>query len=144
MGLTHEEIVKAGCRWIKRHHQNIKTPNCSLVLSELVTANPTGEIPDIIGFGSNKSVLIEVKTNRPDFLRDKKKVFRAFPEMGLGEYRLYLSPPNIIQLEDIPHNWGLLWIGYDKKIHLVRHPIPQVSNLISERAILLSHIRRKK
>ena len=78
MEITHKDLVSRGTKWIKKHTSNIAIPNCSIVAEDLTTATSTGETPDIIGWASWCSVLIEVKASRSDFLRDKKKNFRGF------------------------------------------------------------------
>lgn len=75
-------------------------------------ATGTGEVPDAIGFRNGVSCLIEVKVSRSDFLADKKKHFRQ-SDKGMGDWRFYLSPPDIINSEDLPKGWGLL--HYTKK-----------------------------
>ena len=39
-----------------------------------------GESPDAFGFGGSSTQLIEVKVSRSDFLSDKKKYWRKYPE----------------------------------------------------------------
>ena len=85
--MTHKEIIKRAAKWLKKHTQNAIIPNCSLIAEDLTTASKTGEIPDVIGWCSWTSVLIEVKVSRSDFLRDSKKPFRKFADMGMGEHK---------------------------------------------------------
>lgn len=78
----------------------------------------TGECPDVLGFRNSVSCLIEVKVSRSDFVADKKKRFRSESSLGMGDWRFYLSPPDIIQVDDLPFGWGLLHtVG--KQIHKV-------------------------
>ena len=79
----------------------------------------TGEQPDAMGFRSNVSCLVEVKVSRSDFLADKKKRFRQFPHLGMGDWRFYMCPPNVIKVEDLPENWGLLY-AHEKIIKVVK------------------------
>jgi hypothetical protein len=55
-----------------------------------------------------RSVVVECKVSRADFLADANKPFRLKPEEGLGCERLYMAPQGIIPLEELPANWGLL------------------------------------
>ncbi|MEB2440984.1 adenylosuccinate synthase [Citrobacter braakii] len=55
------------------------------------------------------SVLVEVKVSRSDFLRDKHKPHRQ--RGGLGDYRYYMCPEGIININDLPDRWGLLWVN---------------------------------
>jgi len=140
--MNHNEIVQRTAKWLKRHQANIVVPNCPIVVAELTTAIPTGEIPDVIGFNSHSSILCEVKTSRSDFLRDKKKVFRHNPEMGMGEYRYYVCPEGLIIEKDLPKGWGLLYVS--KKIEIIKKSERHDCNHRSERTLLLSIIRRQK
>ena len=68
-----------------------------------------GEKPDSMGFRGGTSCLIEAKVSRADFLVDKNKKFRNNPKLGMGDWRFYICPPNIIAVEDLPEGWGLLY-----------------------------------
>lgn len=105
--ITHDELIAVGRKWLT------KTIGARFTLSELATA--AMEIPDIIGWKSGFSILIECKTSRADFLADKKKFFRRFPYEGMGTYRLYLCPTGLIHSDELPKGWGLLFYDPDKK-----------------------------
>ena len=109
MSKTHKELVEVGYRWLLR----AKTRNaiacygaCGVAFKEVVSLS--NEQPDVIGFRSNCSILIECKANRADFLSDSKKPFRLSPDTGIGEYRFYLTNPEIIKVEELPEKWGPL------------------------------------
>ena len=98
--MQHSTLVSMGVRWLSRQ--------CSVVLYEFATR--TDEIPDVIGWApGSDSVVIECKLTRSDFLRDAAKAFRKNPPAGMGRRRYYLSPPDVIQVKDLPPKWGLLW-----------------------------------
>jgi hypothetical protein len=149
-GDLHKELCKQGDRWLK------KTVGCSLSISELVCSNSYGEIPDNIGWKSGYSILIECKTSRSDFKVDAKKIFRQFPEFGMGQLRLYLCPDGLIKPEELPEGWGLLYYSPNRKtlkrIECFKGNIVsesgnlkfQKSHIKSERSLLLSYIRRLK
>jgi hypothetical protein len=102
--MKHSDLVIRAERWLRN------TVGCGVVLSELVSLNSSGEVPDAIGWRNGyTSILIECKTSRSDFLADKKKIFRKHPEMGMGDYRFYLTPPDTVFIKDLPEGWGLLW-----------------------------------
>lgn len=86
-----------------------KAMGCSTAVNELKCRTKTREIPDAIGWKRNKSVLIECKTSRSDFLVDKKKKVRVNPELGMGDFRFYLCPEGVIKPEDLPEKWGLIY-----------------------------------
>ncbi|HET8668687.1 MAG TPA: hypothetical protein VFM10_11955 [Terriglobales bacterium] len=98
--MTHEALVTIAVAWLRRYR-------CGIVLSEQACC--TGEVPDAIGWkGKCKSVLIECKVSRADFLVDRQKPWRQRPELGVGCERLYLAPANVIAPAELPSGWGLL------------------------------------
>ena len=85
--------------WLRRYYK------CGIILSEQYCA--TGEVPDVIAWkGFCKSVLVECKVSRADFLADATKPFRLKPEDGMGSQRFYLAPTGIIRAGDVPCHWG--------------------------------------
>lgn len=141
--MTHEELVQKSAKWLKKHNQNAVVPNCSVIATELKTNTKTGEIPDVIGWNSSFSVLMEIKVSRSDFFKDFQKTFRVIPYKGLGQLRYYVCPFGLVELNEIPHSWGL--ITYDKgEFTIDKKAIKQDQyNLQDERSILLSILRRK-
>ena len=146
--MTHTELVERAGKWLKSF-------GCSVVLCELTAATTHGEIPDAIGWKSGRSILIECKTSRADFLTDKKKPFRQHPEDGLGANRLYMCQEGLIQKDDLPVGWGLLWVS-GKRVKRIVAPkgnyFPHDGDVAThydrdrdgEIALLLSVIRRNK
>lgn len=140
MKYTHTDLVNLGSEWLRDHYENVIVPNCSTILRETKTA--TTEIPDVIGWCSWTSVLIECKTTMSDFLFDAKKSFRFAPANGVGELRYYLCQDNLIKDHDLPEYWGLLSVNDEGEIKVVKQAIKQESNLPAERTMLVSYIRR--
>lgn len=96
--MTHPELVAIAERWLRRR--------CGVVVTEYSTGD--SEIPDALGFSSiARSTLIECKASRSDFLADQKKRHRN--GRGLGRYRYYLVPDDMIQKHEVPEGWGLLY-----------------------------------
>ncbi|TGJ99903.1 hypothetical protein EHO57_14185 [Leptospira langatensis] len=113
---SHDELVEIAFSWVQRR------TSCGVVIKEVANTSAQ-EIPDVIGFGSGgHSFLIECKASRADFLKDKNKLFRQFPENGMGSQRFYLCPENIIGVEDLPVNWGLIWVNEQGKAKLKYSP----------------------
>ena len=85
--MTHQQLIHLAEQWLRRCY------GCGIVLSEQSCAS--GETPDVIGWkNSCRSVLIECKISRPDFLADREKPFR--------------KKQGMIRKEDLPRSWGLL------------------------------------
>lgn len=114
--VTHKELTFLGEKWLKKR-------GAGVVMREIRAYTRNNENPDIIGWVNSTSVMIECKTSRADFHADKKKLFRRFPEKGMGDFRIYLCPEGIIKPEDLPENWGLLW--YDGKRIKTIHGMPK-------------------
>ncbi|MBS1903482.1 MAG: hypothetical protein JSS75_07260 [Bacteroidetes bacterium] len=138
--ITHAELVERAYRWLLKS-------GCGIAFRELVAATQSGEIPDVIGFGNWKSVVIECKASRSDFLADKKKHFRQNPANGMGRFRLYCCGWGLIKPNELPDKWGLLWVG-QKGTRAVINPIGKREHCFeefdiqSEQAMMYSALRR--
>lgn len=160
----HAELCALGEKWLRRQ-------GCRVVLRDpFKAAVATGECPDVIGWRDGHSVLIECKVSRPDFLADKAKKFRAIPELGMGDARLFLAPDGVIRPGDIPEGWGLLiatgervrieggypkiyeigcWSskprpkGYKKRMGVNWYPYPFNGNKQCETVMLVSALARR-
>ena len=143
--MTHTDLVNAAYRWV------MKNASCGVAFKELVAAITSGEIPDIIGFGScGRSVMIECKMSRSDFCADRKKFFRIDSSQGMGTYRFYCCPEGLLQKEDMPKNWGLLWVDDNLKAKCVYKPYKGYigyfegfeKNIKAEHELMYSALRR--
>ena len=140
-----DELVTRAKSWLR-------SKGCGLILGEPFRARTTSkEIPDAIGwFCDATSILVECKVSRSDFLADKNKRFRKEPDLGVGQWRVYLCPPGIIEGVDLPEHWGLLWsVGRSvKAVHGVpgnchwRTHAPFLPNRLTETEILSQAMRR--
>lgn len=110
--MNHKELVEIGYKWVMQR--------CGVAFKEFNTAN--SEHPDVIGFTSGESFLIECKATRSDFLADKKKSFRIRPETGMGKFRFFLCPEDLISIEELPENWGLIYVNENSKARCVHNP----------------------
>lgn len=103
---THKELIPIAYKWARTNG------SCGVVFKELNTNCSNGEYPDVFGIRSvGHTVLIEVKISRSDFLADKKKMFRQTPQLGMGTYRFYMCPTGLIKPEELPENWGLIYVA---------------------------------
>lgn len=111
MTWTHKELCDLGVKWLKRHSNGM---GCQFAVSEIQTGY-SGEQVDVFGYRCNPpnygSFMVEVKVSRGDFLKDISKPHRLNPSTGVGKYRIYMCPEGVIQLDDIPHGWGLIWVN---------------------------------
>ena len=107
--MNHAKLVNIAERWL------LNSKGCGFAFRELRAFAPNGEIPDAIGWRSGITILVECKASRADFLSDKNKAFREKPWMGMGAFRFFLCPKGIIQREDLPEKWGLVWVNRKNK-----------------------------
>jgi len=144
--MTHDDLVEVGKRWLSKPWRNSGTgghSGCGVIVAEMTCASR--ETPDVIGWHSGFTTLIECKTSRADFLADAKKHFRKHPETGLGYYRYYMVPKGLLDVDDLPDGWGLVEVTPDGKTRVKRASAPWYeSNKAAEVNILLSLIRRLK
>jgi hypothetical protein len=146
--MTHDELIKYGVKWLKRQQGYKYT--CPIITTELVTG--ALEVPDILGFSQSHSVLIECKVSHSDFLADfKKKHRKQLNGKGLGTYRFYLCPLNLIDVNEVPNDWGLLYChmlggGSYQKITIAKEPMTHNydDTRIEEYYVLYSLLRRTK
>lgn len=131
--LTHSRCVEIAAKWA--------AGRCGVVLPEFVTIN-NREIPDVIAFKPQCSYMIEVKVSRSDFLRDKNKVFRNNEAQGMGNYRYYACPRQLIGPLEVPDGWGLIYIYPNGKAREMMAPDRKPANLEAERTLLYSYARR--
>ena len=145
--ITHAHLIQVASKWLKNNGHE----NCPIVITEQACVG-NKEIVDVIGFNHLHSVMIEVKVSRSDFLKDKKKIYRINQDLGVGNFRFYLTTPGTILPEDLPEKWGLLYYT-GKRIEKVVNPFfgninsksPNKfsSNLKEERSILYSGFRKQ-
>jgi hypothetical protein len=134
----HAQMVARAVDWLRSQY------GCGIVLSEQYCAS--GEVPDVIGWNSScRSVLVECKVSRGDFLADAHKPFRVAPEEGLGSKRLYMAPAGTIARDELPRHWGLLE-SQGRELRLAVKParidLRSHVGLMKEMNLLLASLRR--
>jgi hypothetical protein len=135
---THARLVRKAEEWLRRCYR------CGIVLSEQYGV--AGEIPDVIGWRANcRSVIIECKVSRGDFLADAQKACRTNAQESLGCERFYLTPPGLIAHEELPQHWGLLECdrnGIKVIMRPGRNSLRSPAGLMKEMNLLLASLRR--
>jgi hypothetical protein len=136
--VTHHQLVRLAEQWLRRNYR------CGIVLSEQSCAS--GETPDVIGWkGKCRSVLVECKISRTDFLADQEKPFRRDPSLGMGCERFYLVPVGLIAQAELPKKWGLLECK-GREVRLAVRPCRNSqrseAGLMWEMNLLLASLRR--
>lgn len=100
MKVTHSTLVAVAAQYMSKR--------LPVVLPEFFSHN--SELPDVIGFKDDYSVLYEIKVSRSDYLSDKNKYFRQHPEKGMGDRRYYVVPKGMVAPEELPNGWGLIYL----------------------------------
>ncbi len=134
---THNELIIVAERWLKRSF------HAGVHVSE--TTSTSSESPDVIGWKGygGKSCLVEVKISRGDFFGDMEKKHRLGAD-GMGNWRYYMVPKNLVTAEEVPDGWGLLYYDgakiYKKKDAKYRK---LTNNAIKhEKSMLYSELRK--
>lgn len=144
--VSHSDLVTRGAKWLR------STVGCCAVLEEMVSEAYNREIPDIIGWTSERSVLVECKVSRADFLADSKKPFRdpTYRDIeGMGNWRFFLTPVGLLTGDDCPEGWGIYEVSGGRVFHLAGRKYGDGSApfrpcLTSERTLLVSALRRSQ
>lgn len=140
--MNHSDLVDIGYKWaLKRCGFAFKEFKCS-----------SNEIPDVLGFRSEGTFLLEAKVSRQDFLKDKNKHFRLKPEIGVGDWRFFIVPVGLIHVEELPYMWGLLEVDEKGKVIEVYNPFGKgnvynkwerhTKNIKAENKFMYSALRR--
>ncbi len=136
--MTHAQLVKLAETWLRTSYR------CGVILSEQTCAS--GETPDVIGWkGECRSVVVECKVSRADFLADSQKPWRQDPNIALGCERFYLAQAGLIQSAELPPGWGLLeYRGRNVRIEVKPRRISMRSpeGMKYEMNLLLASLRR--
>lgn len=108
----------------------LKTKCTDLVATEVVYRNMYS-IADVAAINLKRKEIriIECKATRQDFLRDKKLLDIDKSYYKHCHYFYILCPENIINNNDIPKEYGLLWINDKDEIIVKQKPIKYTSRL---------------
>ena len=136
--MTHKDLIEPAYKWV------LNSGKCGVAFKEFKTANCAAEEPDVIGFrGGGHSVLIECKASRSDFLADKKKRFRVYPELGMGSQRYFCCPSGMIRVEELPRPWGLIYVDSAFRCRrIIKAGRVEQKNLKAEHEVMYSALRR--
>lgn len=122
--MNHSDLTALAVRWLRRPPSR-SGPNCHIALSEVGGVH-SGERADAWGYrygpgaGGPGSTLVEVKVSRSDFLADGNKPHRNGERAGIGQYRYYLCPVDLIQPDELPVGWGLVYASGKGRLKVVQ------------------------
>lgn len=147
---THQELVEIGERWLRKPFMNTAWYGhsaCSLVLTEFRAVLNVAQIPDVIGWNSQKCIVIECKTSVADLKRDFKKKCHLYSKK-LGTQKWFLVPEEIKEKAGkVLYKQscvGMLFVNSSKKVCVGTLPSAPIVNLErdGEVQMLVSILRR--
>lgn len=121
--MKHDELVEIGYKWLLN--------KCGFAFKELRAYTYPGERPDIIGFNSVGSFVLEAKTSLADMQRDRGKFFRKYPFEGMGDWRFFIAEKGLLTTYKLPKGWGLIEVNKNKKARTVYNPFG-IGNIYSK------------
>lgn len=129
----HRQLCEIGSKFLKRSASK-NGHGCHFTIIESAVY---GENPDVFGVRHGiisermigdtlyvcghdvGTVVLEAKTSRADFLRDKGKKHKVTDDLGLGRWRYYICPEKLIKIEDLPPKYGLLWVTKGGQVKII-------------------------
>lgn len=100
---SHRLLCDRAALWLARKWR------CAVVACE-PRAWAVDEQPDAVGWDiDGVSHLVEVKMSLADFMADAHKPHRG--RQGMGTFRWYLTPRDVIPVDKLPPYWGLATVG---------------------------------
>lgn len=114
------------------------------------------EEPDVLVYDSYaRTTLYEIKTSRDDYWKDWVKPHRIYQKKSIhrgleiidtlyysiGESRYYVCPADLIQIDDLPEGWGLIWYK-NNKFYMKRMSEKFKRNIGLESRLLINALKR--
>ncbi len=132
--MKHSDLVKEAKKWL------INAKGCNPVFCEKGSSG-CAEIPDAIGWTTDKCIVVECKVSKSDFLANNKKTLR------LGDKRFFMVPKILYEeVKDIiPQGHGIITVnetdnGYYSRQERFKDSVDFSSCLNSEISYLRSRI----
>lgn len=122
-GIVHSHLKKLALYFLKE--------KCTDLVANEVDFFNAYSIADAVGLNLKRREVrvIEVKATRGDFLRDKKLFGDKTSYFYHAHYSYIMCPTNVIQADEIPHGYGLLWVDEYDTITIVKKPIKNTARL---------------
>ncbi|MEB8381453.1 adenylosuccinate synthase [Acinetobacter junii] len=129
--LTHRQLCEIGSTLLQKP-ESANGHGCHFAIAEPACY---GENPDVFGIrhgsGYNAgTVLLEAKTSRSDFLADKKKPHRIDPATGIGKWRYFICPTDLIKPDELPDLWGLIYVSESGRCKYIKGALAVVKDCV--------------
>lgn len=133
---THKRLKRIGMYWLK-------TKVTDLVCVEAKYRN-LHSIADVAGINLKREEvrIMECKATMQDFKRDKKLFDIDKSYYKHCHYFYIMCPENIIQINDIPKEYGLLWVNDKDEVIVKQSPIKYKGRLKTMYKTSLKNISR--
>jgi hypothetical protein len=116
-GPIHKKLKAIGMQFLKSKVTDISARE--------VKYRNMRSIADVVGINIKRREIriIEVKASRADYIRDKKLLELDNSYYKHCNYFYIMCPVDIIQLDDVPKEYGLLWVNLEtNEIEIKRNP----------------------
>lgn len=122
-GDVHKKLKVIGMKFLK-------TKVTDLVCVEVKYKN-IRSIADAVGLNLKRSEvrIIEAKATRSDYIRDKKLMDLEQSYYKHCHYFYIICPENVIQLDEIPKEYGVLWVDNNNEVIVKRNPTKYTGRL---------------
>jgi hypothetical protein len=114
-GPVHKRLKAAGMRFLKE--------KCTDVIAREVKYKNFRSIADVVGINLKRREVrvIECKAVKSDYDRDKKLLDLDQSYYKHCSYFYIMCPTGIINLDDVPKEYGLLWVNENNEVEIKRN-----------------------
>lgn len=122
-GIVHKRLKVIGMKFLK-------TKVTDLVCVEVKYKNMKS-IADVVGLNLKRTEIriIEAKATKADYIRDKKLIDIDQSYYKHCHYFYIICPENVIQLDEIPKEYGVLWVDSNDEVIVKRNPTKYTGRL---------------
>lgn len=115
-GIVHKKLKDVGMVWLRE--------KCIDLVAKEVKYKNIRSIADVVGINlKRKEVrIIECKATKEDYIRDTKLMDIDKSYYKHCQYFYILCPENVLTLNDVPKEYGLLWMDSNNEIIVKRSP----------------------
>lgn len=117
-GVVHKKLKVVAMRFIKE--------KCTDLVAREVKYKNMRSIADVVGINMKRKEIriVEAKASKADYIRDKKLLNLDYSYYKHCNYFYIICPKHVLELDDVPKEYGLLWVDFDDndKIIIKRNP----------------------
>jgi hypothetical protein len=112
-GPIHKKLKAIGMKFVKE--------KCTDISAREVKYKNMRSVADVVGINLKRKEVrvIEVKASKADYVRDKKLLELDYSYYKHCNYFYIMCPVDIIQLDDVPKEYGLLWVDFDNDNEII-------------------------